>query len=184
MFPKRNATIEYLRSECNKYKGCGGWVVFRSVDLAVQTSRVIQERTRATFHRLPYTALPKLALQALVMESTKCLNYFPTAGGISKHYSPSMIITKQRLHYKKHCSVPFGACVQAPADSSRTNDQHPRTFDCIYLRHNNYFEQEDYNEYSIQTARIIANVMHDLNQAGVDNNNKNHSFVQAYSLII
>jgi hypothetical protein len=48
----------------------------------------------------------------------------------------------------------------------------------------NYFEQEEYNEYSVQTARIIANVMHDLNQAGVDNNNKNHSFVQAYSLII
>jgi hypothetical protein len=45
-----------------------------------------------------------------------------------------------------------------------------------------YFEQEESNQYSAQTARIIANVMHDLNQARVDDNNKNNSFIQAYSL--
>ena len=101
---------------------------------AERNNRVIQERTRATFHRLKYPSLPKKALIVLVMESTKSLNYFPPMGGVSPYYSPHMILHQQQLEYSKHCSVSFGDYIQAPADNTKTNDQRPRTLDCIYLR--------------------------------------------------
>lgn len=44
---------------------------------------VIQERTRATAHRLHYQSLLKTAIKVLVMESTKCLSIFPLRGGVS-----------------------------------------------------------------------------------------------------
>ena len=39
---------------------------------------VIQERTRATAHRLHYQSLLKTAIKVLVMDSTKCFKYFPS----------------------------------------------------------------------------------------------------------
>jgi hypothetical protein len=48
-----------------------------------RSHRVIKERARAMFHRLPYQALPKIALKILILESAKKLNFFPPKGGIS-----------------------------------------------------------------------------------------------------
>eukprot|EP00529_Nitzschia_sp_RCC80_P035944 CAMPEP_0113453106 /NCGR_PEP_ID=MMETSP0014_2-20120614/7189_1 /TAXON_ID=2857 /ORGANISM="Nitzschia sp." /LENGTH=165 /DNA_ID=CAMNT_0000344495 /DNA_START=236 /DNA_END=733 /DNA_ORIENTATION=- /assembly_acc=CAM_ASM_000159 len=46
------------------------------VGQAERNNRVIKERIRATFHRLPFDRLPKLMLVTLVMESAKKLNWF------------------------------------------------------------------------------------------------------------
>ena len=55
---------------------------------AERNIRVIKERIRATYHRLPYKALPVKVMKILVMESASKLNYFPNKHGISKYCSP------------------------------------------------------------------------------------------------
>ena len=75
--------------------------------------RVIKERYRASFHRLPFMKIPKVMIKILTMECTKKLNFFPPKDGISKFYSPRMIMHQEQLDYSKHCAVPFGAYVQA-----------------------------------------------------------------------
>jgi hypothetical protein len=47
--------------------------------------RVIKERFCAPFHRLPFTRLPAIMIKILAMESTKKLNFFPAANGISPY---------------------------------------------------------------------------------------------------
>ena len=59
---------------------------------AERNNRVIKERVRATFHRLPYKMLPRVLIRFLAMTETSKLNYFPVKGGVSKHYSPRMIL--------------------------------------------------------------------------------------------
>ena len=74
---------------------------------------VIQERVRATYHRLTYKTLPCVMVAYLVMESAKKLNYFPPVNGISKYYGPCAIIHQEGLDYNKHCIIPFGEYMQA-----------------------------------------------------------------------
>jgi hypothetical protein len=59
---------------------------------AGRNNRVIKERFRSAFHRLPFKKVPKIMVKILAMESAKKLNFFPPKGGISSHYSPRMIL--------------------------------------------------------------------------------------------
>ena len=106
---------------------------------AERNNRVIKERTRVGYHRLPYKNTPKVMIEVLVLDSTGKLNMFPAKGGISTYYSPHAIITKEVLNYKKHFEVPFGAYVQATYVPKTTNTMVERTKDGIYLQalHNN-----------------------------------------------
>ena len=101
---------------------------------AERNNRTIKERVRATFHRLPYKMLPRILIRYLAMTETSKLNYFPVKGGVSKYYSPRMILMGEHLNYTKHFQVPFGAYVQASNEPTPTNSQLPRTLDGIYLR--------------------------------------------------
>ena len=80
---------------------------------AERNNRTLKERIRAAFHRLPYKAIPKIMIRYLAMEQANKLNLFPVKGGVSSYYSPRMIMNQSSLDYDKHCSVPFGAYVQA-----------------------------------------------------------------------
>ena len=100
---------------------------------AERNNRVIKERIRATFHRLPYKALPKVMMEVLAMESTKKLNYFPPKNGLSPYYSPHSIVNGTQIDYNKHCSIPFGTYCQAHDENNPKNSQLPRTIDTIYL---------------------------------------------------
>jgi hypothetical protein len=105
------------------------------VSEAEQNIRVIKEELRAAFHCMPFKMIPKIMMKILTMESAKKLNFFPPKGGISKYYSPRMILHQQSLDYMKHCSIPFGSYVQVHTEPDPTNTQLPRTLDCIYLRY-------------------------------------------------
>ena len=61
---------------------------------AERNNRVLQERVRTAYHRLPYKAIPKTMLKHLTMISAEQLNYFPAKGGISAHFSPYAIIKR------------------------------------------------------------------------------------------
>jgi hypothetical protein len=101
---------------------------------AEQNNRMIKERIRAAYHRLPYKAIPRIMLRHLAMIQANQLNLFPVKGGVSKYYSPHMIMNQTNLDYTKHCVVPFGAYVQANHESIKTNSNVTRTLDMIYLR--------------------------------------------------
>ena len=68
------------------------------------------------------------------MTQTNHLNLVPVKGGISPYYSPRAILGAPVLDYNKHCTIPFGAYVQAKHESEPTNDNTAHTIDCIYLR--------------------------------------------------
>ena len=44
----------------------------------------------------------------LAVVCAKHLNVFPAKNGVSKYYSPHMIISRETYDYKKHCVCEFG----------------------------------------------------------------------------
>ena len=117
--------------------------------------RVIKERFRSMYHRLPYAALPRVMIKIGAMEVARWLNTFPPRNGISEFYSPRTIMSGKPIDYNKHCKTPFGAYVQALHESNPTNTNAPRTIGCIYLR---YLEQGDgaYELYNLSTKKVLT----------------------------
>jgi hypothetical protein len=104
------------------------------VPKAERNNRTIQERVRATYHRLPYDHLPRILVKYLVMESTKKLNFFPNKNGVSKYFSPQMILHRENIDYERHCTYSLGEYVLAH-EPQPSNTNAPRALDwCIYLR--------------------------------------------------
>ena len=101
-----------------------------------QNNRFLKERIRATYHRLPYVHLPRILVKYLVLEVSKKANFFPAKHGVSKYYSPRMILHQQSLDYSKHGQYSFGTYVQAHDEPQPSNTNAPRSLDCIYLRYN------------------------------------------------
>ena len=100
-----------------------------------RNNRVINERCRATFHRLPFTYLTKILVKYMVTEAAKKLNFFPAKYGVSNYYSPRMILHQQNLDYEKHCKFALGTYVQGYNEPLRKNTSSERSLDCIYLRY-------------------------------------------------
>ena len=89
-----------------------------------------------TYHRLPYVHLPRILVKYLVLEVSKKANFSPAKHGVSKYYSPRMILHQQSLDYSKHGQYSFGTYVQAHDEPQPSNTNAPRSLDCIYLRYN------------------------------------------------
>jgi hypothetical protein len=68
------------------------------------------------------------------MESTKKLNFFPNKYGVSKVFSPRMIMHHENLDYERHCKYQIGEFVQAHEEPTHSNTDASRSLDCIYLR--------------------------------------------------
>ena len=64
---------------------------------AENNNRRIKERVRATYHQLPYKHMCKALIIMIVMESAKKLNFFPARNGVSKYYSPRMILHRRNI---------------------------------------------------------------------------------------
>jgi hypothetical protein len=98
---------------------------------ADRNNRTIKERVQAAYHQLPYKALPRQLIRYLVQTQASQLNLFPAKGGISPYYSPRTILGLPTLDYVKHCTVPFGAYVQANHKTNQTNLNESQTIDAI-----------------------------------------------------
>ena len=125
------------------------------VPRAERNNRTIQERVRCNYYQLPYVHLPKIVVKYLVSESAKKLNFFPNKNGVSKYFSPRMILHKENLDFKKHCKYVLGEYVQAFEDEASKNNNKPRTLDCLYLRPTNN-HQLGYELLHLQTNRVIT----------------------------
>ena len=123
----------------------------KHVPEAERNNRVLKERIRAAFHRLPFQALPKQVLKVLVMETARKLNYFPAKYGISQHYSPRQIVHQEKLDFKQHCQYYLGQYVQAHEDHEPRNTQQARTIEALYLRP----VKNGHEVYDLSTGSII-----------------------------
>ena len=123
----------------------------KHVPEAERNNRVLKERIRAAFHRLPFRALPKLVMKVLVMETARKLNYFPAKHGISQHYSPRQIVHQEKLDFKKHCQYYLGQYVQAHDEHDPRNTQQARTIEALYLRP----VRNGHEVYDLATGNII-----------------------------
>ena len=62
-------------------------------------NRVLQERFRSEYHRLPFKVLPKQTIWALITRCTKNRNLFVQEGGCSKYYLPHMMLSWQNIDF-------------------------------------------------------------------------------------
>ena len=75
--------------------------------------RVIKERYRSLWHRMPYKAMPINMIQEAAITIVKWLNAFPPKGGLSTKYSPRIIMGMRPIGYTKHCKFTFGSYCHA-----------------------------------------------------------------------
>ena len=125
------------------------------VPQAERNIRVMKERIRVQYHRLPYNHLCRTLVKYLVTESMKKLNFLPAKHGISKYYSPRMIMHKQHLDYNQHCKYSIGQYVLAHDEPNIKNTNQARALDCIYLRYH-AAHQGGHELWHIATNRVIT----------------------------
>ena len=73
----------------------------------------LQERFRVNLHRLPYLIIPRVMIRYLALRVTKNRSLFPRKRGISKYYSPYVILKSRVIDFKKEFEFSFGDYVQA-----------------------------------------------------------------------
>ena len=61
------------------------------------------------------------------------LNAFPLRSGITGGFSPRELVTELTANFTKHCTVDFGAYVEAITNAIITNGNNDRTHACIAL---------------------------------------------------
>lgn len=82
---------------------------------------------------LPYKLLHGRIIVECINFMVKWLNAFPTKTGVSKIFSPRMIMTATTLDYAKHCKIPFGSYCQVSQDNNPSNTDRERTVAAICL---------------------------------------------------
>ena len=97
-------------------------------------NRTLQERFRVNLHCLPYLIIPQVMIQYLALRVTKNRSLFPRKTGISKYYSPYVILKGRVIDFKKEFEFSYGDYVQANHIHTIKNNNVPRSFDAIYLR--------------------------------------------------
>ena len=104
--------------------------------VAERNNRTIKESYRTGLHCTPYSRIPKVMIEELMVHSTKRINWFPAKHSIYDTYSPMTILEGQTLDYKKDCTYKFGTYVQAHTQNNPTNPMMEHRIDSIYLRPN------------------------------------------------
>jgi hypothetical protein len=95
------------------------------------------------------------------------LNLLPVKGGVSKYYSPHMLLNQTNLDYTKHCVVPCGAYVQANHESTMTSSNVTRTLDAIYLRPAQN-QQGGHEFMDLNSGQLISrNIVHEISVTDV-----------------
>ncbi|CAJ1934800.1 unnamed protein product [Cylindrotheca closterium] len=79
-----------------------------------------------------FKAIPKVLTIALLKHVTKVINFYPAKEGISKYYSPHMIVRRKPVDFSKECVAEIGYFVQGYGHTAN-NSQRSRTIDGIYL---------------------------------------------------
>ncbi|KAL7462980.1 hypothetical protein ACHAXS_003351 [Conticribra weissflogii] len=116
--------------------------------------RTIKERARGITCTMPYQKMPGRMIVDLIYFCTMWLNATPNKNGVSEDYSPRELVVRQRLDYKRHCRVPFGAYCEVFEDRERTNTMASRTRSAISLGPTGNM-QGSYKFLCLETGRVI-----------------------------
>jgi hypothetical protein len=95
--------------------------------------RTVKERLRSCAHGLPFKRLPRLFVQHMVADATRCLNQFPWPNGISATMSPASIVTGVANPDYNSMRIEFGAYVQVFEDNAPSNTLRSRSLGAIAL---------------------------------------------------
>ena len=93
--------------------------------------RTIKERTRSTWHSMPFEYVPRIIVIHLVHNAVFWLNAFPSPSGISAKHSPQYLMTGKKIDRKLHARLEFREYVQMHEEHS--NDMNARTTGGICL---------------------------------------------------
>ena len=121
---------------------------------AERNNQTLKGLFRTQYHRMVYKAIPRIMTEELAIRVAQTANYFPAKGGISKYYSPHMIIKRRPVDYSKECVAEFGAYVQGYGHETRSN-QATRTIDAIYLGPSDNF-QEGHKLLDLNTRKRVT----------------------------
>src|SRR6056300_235640 len=99
---------------------------------AERNNQHIKSGVRTLAHRTLFKALPSVIVKRLGRRVADTSNYYPAKGGISKYYSPRVIILKRRVDFAQECVAEIGTYVQGYGHETHRN-QRTRTVDGIYL---------------------------------------------------
>ena len=91
-----------------------------------RANRTLEERFRVQFYRLPFEALPRVMVRYLPLRITKNRSLSPKKGGISKYFSPHVLLKRQQIDFKKEFEFSYGEYVQAQVDLDPKNSNLPR----------------------------------------------------------
>lgn len=101
-----------------------------------RNNRAIKERFMSKYYRLPFKYLINTLVKCMAIEAVKKLNFVAAKYGISKGYSPRVILHQQNLKYEKHCKYTMCTYVQGYNELLHKNATTSRSLDCISLRYN------------------------------------------------
>ena len=119
-----------------------------------RNNSTIRERVRASYYQIPYKNLPRILVKYMISEAARKLNYFSAKHSISQHYSPRMIVHKENIYFDKHCKFVHRYYVQAHDEQLITNNNVPRSLDCLYLCPTTS-HQGEHEELHLQTNHVI-----------------------------
>jgi len=120
-----------------------------------RNNRVIRERVRAGWSRLPYKAcIPKIIVQALVENCVMWINNFPRKNGVSKTIGPRALMGARKLDFNIDCKCEFGQYVQTHEYEEPRNSLADRTLGAICLGPTGN-RQGTYKFMSLRTGKLI-----------------------------
>jgi hypothetical protein len=78
--------------------------------------RVLKERARSLRSTLPFKLIPGRMIIEMLANVVLWINAFPPSSGVSKTFSPRIIMTGTALDFNTHCQIPFGAYAEVHED--------------------------------------------------------------------
>lgn len=116
--------------------------------------RLTKERGRGILNTLPFQRIPKTILIELIYHVMLWLNAIPVRSGISDKLSPSELVIRQKLDFKKHCKVPFGSYCKVHNEPTPTNGMQSRTHPAMVLSPTGNL-QDLYKFFCLQTGKKL-----------------------------
>ena len=118
-------------------------------------TRVLKERVRSRWSKMPYDRIPKVMVSKLVKDVVAWLNLFPSKGCVVSTMGPRTVMTGRVFDYQTHCRVEFGQFCQAHDDHKAKNRVDlERTTDAIALRSSGNL-QGGYRFMSLKTGKVL-----------------------------
>jgi hypothetical protein len=103
--------------------------------------------------------IPMIITMYMVLHAVRMLNFFPQKTGVSETLSPKTIISGERLDWKRHLALSFGAYCQVHEQDElgHSDINNERTLDAICIGPSDN-QHSGYRFMSLQTGRKVTRI--------------------------